>query len=248
VSNHAHPDLIETEKEGSTIKIKASHEMLKEAMTRPYHSTRKVFIVKNAEDMTVEASNALLKVLEEPPPYVTFILTATNPKAIPETIISRCQTVPLRKLSPDVLAEILEKERDTDAKDAAEVAHLADGDLERAIRLLSRRSEGMGADLLSDISQGSLMDLAQKHAKLEAARRVDVLVDLELELVKRLREKTANPDLESAPGRTQGEIRLLYRSMRSVQRAKERLRSNVNPLCTFFVLFMDLSRARQEGE
>ena len=233
VSNHGHPDLIEVAKEGSTIKIKASHEMLKEAMARPYHSTRKVFIVKDAEDMTIEASNALLKLLEEPPAYVTFLLTATNVRGIPDTIVSRCQTVPFKKLPADALIEMLVSHHGVLPADAAGVAAYADGDLERALRILSSSDEGAGKGLLSEIAQGSAIDLAQKYAKAEPSRRVDVLTDLEIELVKRLRTKVSSR---------------LYRSLESLQKAKARQKSNVNAFLTFSVLFMDLFRARQEGE
>ncbi|MEX0974575.1 MAG: AAA family ATPase [Bacillota bacterium] len=211
-SNHAHPDLIEVEKEGSTIKIRKSHEMLKEAMARPYRSARKVFIIKDAEDMTVEASNALLKVLEEPPSYVTFILTAMNVRAIPETIISRCQTVPFRKLPGD-----------------------GDG--------------GTGEQPLAEILQGSPVELAQKYAKAESSRRVDVLIDLEIELVKRLRSRSALQGEGDAAGRqAEREPGRLYRAVRSLQKAKERLYGNTNPFLTLSVLFMDLARTCQEGE
>lgn len=237
VSNHGHPDLFEMEREGTAIKIRASHETLKEAMARPYRSARKVFIVKNAEDMTVEAANALLKVLEEPPPYVTFILTTTNPGSIPDTIVSRCQVVPFRKLPSEALVEILVRGHGVTAETAADLARHADGNLQLALRILSRIPEGVGEELLAEIGKSSPIDLAQRYARAEPLRRVDVLTDVEIELVRRLRGETA-----------ERELRRLHRSLRSLRKAKERLKSSVNPFLTFSVLFMDLSRMRQEGE
>lgn len=101
VFKRSHPDLFVIEKEGSAIRIKQSHEILKEALTRPFHSGRKVFVIEDVEEMTAEASNALLKLVEEPPPYVVFIMTTGNASAIPDTIISRCQVVPFKEVPGD---------------------------------------------------------------------------------------------------------------------------------------------------
>ncbi len=247
VSNHGHPDLVEIAKEGNTIKIKASHEMLKEALARPYHSARKVFIVKDAEDMTIEASNALLKVLEEPPAYVTFVLTATNVRSIPDTIVSRCQTVPFRKLPSHALVDLLISCHGVSREDAESVAPHADGDPERALRILSRSGEDQGEKLLAEITRGSPVELAQKYAKADPARRVDVVTDLEIELVRRLRAATASMEggLSSAERR---QVESLYRSIEAIRQAKSRLKRSVNPFLTFSALIMDLQRARQEGD
>lgn len=214
--------------------------MLKEALARPYHSARKVFIIHDAESMTIEASNALLKVLEEPPAYVTFVLTATSASGIPETIVSRCQTIPFRKLPADALVEILVSQHGAMREEAAAAAGHADGDVQRALRILSRTGEG-GRGILADIASGSPIELAHKYAKLEPLHRVDVLDELEIELVKRLR---------AGPGEDNPATGLLplYRAVTSLRSATARLQSNVNPFLTFSVLFMDLSRLHLEGE
>jgi DNA polymerase III delta' subunit len=245
VSNHAHPDFLEVEKEGSTIKIRKSHEILKEALSKPYHSTRKVFLIRDAEDLTAEASNALLKVLEEPPAYVTFLLTAANMSAIPETIISRCQMVPFRKLQATALEEILLRVHGADARAASEATLHADGSLERALRILERHqgSAPQAEETLNEVLQGSAVDLALKYSKVEPARRVDVLTDLEIELVRRLRTRVPLLDSEEvASKQVERELRRIYRALKSLLKAKERLDGNTNAFLTLSVLFMDLAR------
>jgi DNA polymerase III delta prime subunit len=224
--------------------------MLREALARPYHSGRKVFIIKDAEDMTVEASNALLKVLEEPPAYVTFVLTAANVRSIPETIISRCQTLPFRKLPSDVLKEILLKYHGLTGEEAETAALYADGSVDRALWIAGRSKEGGAKEsVLDDIVRGSPAELAQKYAKIEPLRRVDVLIDLEVELTRRLRTQAVLQSDDGASGReAEREVRRSYRAIRSLQMARERLRCNVNPFLTFSVLFMDLAQSRREGE
>jgi DNA polymerase III, gamma/tau subunits len=59
----------------------------------------KVYIIDEAHMLTLESFNALLKTLEEPPPYVKFILATTDPHKIPPTIISRCQRYDFLRIS-----------------------------------------------------------------------------------------------------------------------------------------------------
>lgn len=82
---------------------------LREAVrTAPFSSPFKVYIVDEAHMLTKEASNALLKTLEEPPHHVIFILATTDPEKLPETIVSRCQKLVFSSPSIDVLASRLE--------------------------------------------------------------------------------------------------------------------------------------------
>jgi len=84
-----HPDLIEIDEEGE-IKVETARRIRAEASVLPNESARKVFVIAHAEQMNPAAQNALLKVLEEPPKYCFFILLATQPDRILETILSRC--------------------------------------------------------------------------------------------------------------------------------------------------------------
>lgn len=230
VTSGNHPDLYLVEKEGASIKIKKSHEILREALLRPYQSPRKVFLILDADTLTIEASNALLKILEEPPAYVTFLLTTSNPGAIPDTILSRCQVVPVKALSPSALRQLL-VDRGVDPREASQVADVSGGNLERAMRML--REEGKasrGADLLQEILASSPVEAAQKYSKLDLSRRVDFVDDLEIELVRRLRSP-------------EGPSESYLQALKVVLKAKERLSRNVNAFLTFTVLFLDISRA-----
>jgi DNA polymerase-3 subunit delta' len=73
----------------------------------PVEAQVKVFVVSDAERMTAEAANSLLKVLEEPPPQNLIVLTAQRPSALLKTIVSRCQSVRFRDLREDEVAEML---------------------------------------------------------------------------------------------------------------------------------------------
>lgn len=73
---------------------------------RPYEGRRRVFILHDAERLNEEASNAMLKTLEEPPPFATLILVANSDTLLP-TVVSRCQTLRLRPLPRQQVARAL---------------------------------------------------------------------------------------------------------------------------------------------
>ena len=74
-----HPDFIKVEPDGNSIKIAQMREMQENIYQKPIVSSKKVFIINNAEKMTQEAQNSLLKTLEEPPSYIVICLLYTSP-------------------------------------------------------------------------------------------------------------------------------------------------------------------------
>lgn len=99
--NGGHPDVIETD--GITGKSKnftvdSIREIRSNAFVIPNESDKKIYILKNAHNMNEQAQNALLKILEEPPSYVYFILVSASKSAMLETILSR---VSVYSLLPD---------------------------------------------------------------------------------------------------------------------------------------------------
>ncbi len=89
VDRGSHPDIFSTTSEES-IGIEHSRDINKEVYEYPYESARRIIIIDNAERMTNEARNALLKTLEEPPSFNTFFLITSSERDIPLTIKSRC--------------------------------------------------------------------------------------------------------------------------------------------------------------
>lgn len=84
------PDFLCIEPEGSSIKIGQIRELQKRIQEKPIISEKKVYIIDQADLMTKEAQNCLLKTLEEPPEFATIILVGTNENAFLTTIKSRC--------------------------------------------------------------------------------------------------------------------------------------------------------------
>ncbi len=91
VAHNNHPDLFFIKKEdgSAAIKVDAIRNVKAKAQLRPNDGSRSIFIIEDAADMNTQAQNALLKLLEEPAPYVSFLLTCASRAALLETIRSR---------------------------------------------------------------------------------------------------------------------------------------------------------------
>lgn len=109
----------------------------------PSRSRFKIFIIDEVHMLSINAFNALLKTLEEPPAHAKFIFATTEPHKIPITILSRCQRFDFRKISlPSVMAHLQEIAR-------TEQVEISD----RSLALIARRGEGSMRDALSTFDQ-----------------------------------------------------------------------------------------------
>ena len=98
-----------------------------DALLKPYEGRVKVFIIDDANRMSPDAANALLKTLEEPPSNVHIILTAPSAELLPETIVSRCHLVRLRSVPHDEIAAALTEQLGVDSDEAQVLAKLSMG-------------------------------------------------------------------------------------------------------------------------
>ncbi|HEY7140463.1 MAG TPA: DNA polymerase III subunit delta' [Methylomirabilota bacterium] len=126
----------ENPKGAPMIRIEQVRELERAAALAPLEAGRKVFVLDDAERMTLPTAQALLKTLEEPPPRTYLVLIIANPRALPPTLISRCQRVRFRPLGEADAARFLESRGVTPAASAL-LARLAQG----------RPGLALGADL-----------------------------------------------------------------------------------------------------
>jgi DNA polymerase-3 subunit delta' len=104
---------------------------------RPFESARRVYVVFDAHRMNEDAADALLKDLEEPPPYAVVVLVASELGPLPTTILSRCQLVPFRRLSEKAVRDWIAANAPELSEDEVKaLARAAAGRLDRARRLL----------------------------------------------------------------------------------------------------------------
>ena len=104
---------------------------------KPFEGKCRVVIFDAAETMSAEASNALLKTLEEPPDHVVIILLLRESARILPTIVSRCQTIELRPPPVDAIAGLLVDRHDVEPDRARELAEMSGGRPGWAVRALS---------------------------------------------------------------------------------------------------------------
>lgn len=87
--------------DGKKISIAQARELIKFASLRPVNSKQKIALIRDAQIMTIEAQNSLLKLIEEPPTYLQIILIVNNPKNLLDTILSRCIIIRVEKIKMD---------------------------------------------------------------------------------------------------------------------------------------------------
>lgn len=128
----------------------------------------RVCIVDTADDLNTASANALLKVLEEPPPRCLFLLLSTAPRRLLPTIRSRCRSLMLEPLQPSAITAILQGMPDISAslEEINEAASQANGSVRRAVLLLEGESLGTQRDL--QVILDSLPHLDRKAAWLLA--------------------------------------------------------------------------------
>ena len=131
------------------LKIGTVREWQRDIALKPYEGRRRVLILHDAERLSEEASNAMLKTLEEPPPYATLALVANSTDLLP-TIVSRCRVLRLRPLPRRRVAEALEA-RGLAPEDAALLAAWSGGRIGWALGMIERPD-----------------DLAQRQEQLDA--------------------------------------------------------------------------------
>ena len=121
---NSHPDVITVDpaaQNEKTFKIALVREMKDDAYIIPNEALRKVYILKSADKMNVQAQNALLKLIEEPPSYARFILECESSSAMLETILSRVSLFDLGTDSDDVSDELRRKADDIAARLASAI-------------------------------------------------------------------------------------------------------------------------------
>jgi DNA polymerase III subunit delta' len=141
VERGTHPDLYVLEPLGDQIRIDAIRELRHDLHMRPFEAQRRVYLIFGAHLMNDEAADALLKDLEEPPPYAVIVLVADDVGPLAETIRSRCQPVPFRRLSERAVREaIAERAAGLSPHEEAALARVAAGRLDRVERLLDPKA------------------------------------------------------------------------------------------------------------
>jgi DNA polymerase III subunit delta' len=170
VARETHPDLYVLELVGEQIRIDEIRRLRRDLHMRPFEADRRVYLIPSAQLMNEDAADALLKDLEEPPPYAVIVLVADELGPIPETIRSRCQAIPFRRLSQRAVRdEIAARAPGLPPEQIAALARAASGRLDRAARLLDPEAARRRSTLL-EVARAVYLDPEFEPA--DAAHRI----------------------------------------------------------------------------
>ncbi len=217
------------------------------AMLAPFQAKRRIFIIDIVDDLQVEASHALLKMLEEPPPNVLLFLLVQDIDAILPTIISRCQILPINPMPKNKLIEILERQFETDEITAEQIATFSRGCFGRAMDMLNDPSvmmlqKSVRSDIEDLLNAGinQRMDYAQSLASNWRQGRDSVLATIriwmewwsdQLYFLTKSEKNEASFDLK---------VEDILTALRAIDRTYEHLVLNVNPQLAIEVMMLEI--------
>ncbi|MCL2390539.1 MAG: DNA polymerase III subunit delta' [Endomicrobia bacterium] len=192
ISRHSHPDLhfIDFAKQAEmldedlgkqkTLKIETIRYMQKEISIKAHEAKWKFFIVEPAEKMNAASANSLLKTLEEPPDNTIIILIARHKETIPQTIVSRSQTLFFQPLGQNEISSYLMLNHSLTSSKAQEIAALCEGSIENAEKLIEdSESEGLALWLKlknEDLNISDILELSRSLARGEVIEYIDAMI------------------------------------------------------------------------
>lgn len=251
-----HPDFHVTTPSGTTIKINQLRELKRFTSLEPLQGKRQVYLISGAETMTTEAANCLLRVLEDPPPGVYFLLVSHQPQALLPTVMSRCEQLYCRPLVPGETEQVLVRLGVASGEDARRLAVLTGGSPGRAQALLDREKgpdywlQRLTQVLPGSISQVLLLTGELVEQKEDLTGLMDVLLFWHRDLL--VWRETGSPGLiynyhclprisEVARNREREELMSM---ITEIERAKVRLAGNANRRLVLDNLFLILAGHR----
>ena len=207
------PDFIFIEPNNGSIKIDQIREIQKIVSEKPIISSNKVCIINDADLMTVEAQNCLLKTLEEPPEYITILLIGTNESDFLATIKSRCTIVHFNRINEDEIKKYLEKNTNKQLANN-KVIEIADGSIGKAISIKDKSEIYTSLeDIINNIEKYDIIQLLKKADFIYKLK--DDIYNI-LEYINVLLIKKANTNYKYANG------------IEIIEETKKRLKSNSN--------------------
>lgn len=164
------PDFLCVEPDGNNIKIEQIRYLQKKIQEKPIISNKKVYIINDANLMTVEAQNCLLKTLEEPPEFATIILIGNNENSFLTTIKSRCVILHFQPLENEAVRRFLEERYDI--KNISDnILDTFQGSIGKAILLKDKQKEYKAIqDMIENLDKNDLIDIMKLAEPLYKAK------------------------------------------------------------------------------
>ncbi len=188
--NNNQPDFLQIQPDGNSIKIEQIRELQKRIQEKPIISSRKVYIIDDADLMTQESQNCLLKTLEEPPAFSTIILIGSNENAFLPTIKSRCMILHFQKIEDEEMRTYLANQFGL-TNVSQNMLDTYQGSIGKAINLKDKQEEYLALEnMLYDLNKKDLIDILKEAEPLyKAKEEINEILDyLNIILLKMAKE------------------------------------------------------------
>jgi len=247
------PDYIDVFPNGNSVKVDQIRKLQSDIIIKP-HNKYKIYILNNAEKMTVEAQNALLKTLEEPPQYAIIILVTNNKEALLDTIKSRCDIVKFNSIPHNEMVGYL-VQNGVEEKKATLLTSFSRGSLERALDLAnSTEFTDMRDDVqkyikvLFDKNTVDILELPNDidKYKSEIIDLLDIIIDYfrDIVLLKERVDRDMLINIDKITFLESISIKITYsqvsRIIGIIEEAKKKSRSNCNFNINMQVMFLNI--------
>jgi DNA polymerase-3 subunit delta' len=256
IAHDGYADVNVLQADGNTLKIEQVRDMQHTLSLRPVEARYRVVILRRFHEASGPAMDALLKTLEEPPPYVILLLTADTADNLLPTIRSRCQPINLRPLPATVIRQALETRWQVEPGQAALLAQLCGGRLGWAVRAAADESLlAQRAALLDLLEKAMGASRVGRFALAESLSKDREALPVALDLwqsywrdVLLLAHSTVTPvtnrDRRHALEQIAGTIKVgdVQRTLAAIQRTSRYVAQNVNARLAVEVLMLDLPR------
>lgn len=217
------PDFQLLEPNDGKIKIEQIREMQRKVAEKPIISDKKVYVIDNADTMTTEAQNCLLKTLEEPPEYITIILICSNEDNLLSTIKSRCTRMHFEPINDEEVKKYINLEF-PEQQISENIIKLAQGSIGKALKLNEKKDiyENIEKILLS-MQNKDLIEIVQMSGEIYKSKEE---INLILEYINVLLLKLSKQNIK------------YIKCIEIVEETKRRLKANSNyDMCIDYMIF-----------
>ena len=189
--NSNQPDFMQIQPDGNSIKIEQIRELQKRVQEKPIISNKKVYIIDDADLMTQEAQNCLLKTLEEPPEFSTIILIGSNENAFLPTIKSRCMILHFQKIEDEEIKKFLQNNFEM-TNIIQNIINKFQGSIKKAIDLKDKQEEYQAIEnLIMNLNKKDLIDILNQAEPLYKSKEeiYEILDYINIILLKMARQQ-----------------------------------------------------------
>lgn len=217
------PDFCLIEPNEGKVKIEQIREMQRKVAEKPIISNKKVYIIDNADTMTTEAQNCLLKTLEEPPEYITIILICSNEDNLLSTIKSRCTRMYFESIDIEEIKKYIDKNY-PEQEISENIINLSQGSIGKIIKLNENKNIYENIEkILVNMQNTDLIEIIQMSEEIyKTKEEINSILDYMNVILLKLSKKNIK----------------YIRCIEIVEQTKKRLKANSNyDMCIDNLLF-----------